>query len=323
MVQVLGGEGPENDMSLLDLPVDLLHSVFDFLQLYEKVIIIQTCRSLRCVFQTRGHSAMRNAPINERLDCLVKLKQHLHGFRVCYSCHGLHGEKIVSESTPRISGIYFSSPPCPKLNPNWRSDPMLGACPIPFQHVRKAVEYLKLPRAQQKYRSELSPEIHIRSDDFCSLKLRYYTRSEVTRTGKYLLRTVWEFRKPKLFPLSVESFRAANLRICPHIALMPGLRGPLHPYIRELFKDHGPCRGIPDAAEGGSCRWCPTDFVICALDYGTKAVITVYQDLGSGQHRDDPCWTSHMEAGDNEVSRGVSSDLLGGHSYSMWRHYAG
>lgn len=285
---------PPSSDGLLILPVDLLHSIFDFLPLPAKIISTQLCKDLQRLFQSRCSSELLTASPSERLECVEILAQVLSGYRLCYSCQALHSLNSDSRYLSCVFNITYDAPPCPALDLSWTGHPVLGSCPVAFRHVQKVIGYCKVSEEHRERLEKLLPKFDYRSSDFWGMRLIVSTRIQI-KQGRFTLRSLWNFFGINGRQISRETLLAATFRICPHLGCgspFPTQNDALKLSILDMFSnlDEGQVLCLGQLA---SCIACPTDFLLCAIGGGTRVKITVFQDLGTGQTLDDEYWTSH------------------------------
>ncbi len=264
---------------------------------------------------------LRNASQSERLECLEMLAQLLSGYRLCYSCQALHDLHPVPKYVPCVFNITYDAPPCPALDLSWTGHPVLGSCPVAFRHVQKAVGYFKLSEAHQEHLSTLLPKFVFRSDDFWGMKLRFTAWTQINQ-GKFLLKSLWEFEGINGGSILPEILSDATFRICPHLgcgSFFPTRNDALKSSLLDMYSRLE--EGVEALCFGrrGSCIACPTDFTLCALPGGTLVMITVFQNLGTGQTLNDPLWASHRVGERNNVHNYIPFDYHHGSIRTWWR----
>lgn len=169
----------------LELPIDLLLSIFDFLPLAAKVILSQTCKDLRRILQARCSWAIRNARMGERLECLEMLEQLLPGLRLCYPCQTLHSHEYILSTISWRPEIYLDNRSlCPAIGLSSWKHPVLGDCILPFRHLRTGAESMELMIDHQQYLPKVFPKYLSIMEDFHKMTLRFTLKSQLNQ-GRY------------------------------------------------------------------------------------------------------------------------------------------
>lgn len=75
---------------LLDLPVELLYEIVDYLPVHSKATLSQTSEGLRAITHDDAVEAVLSAPKKERIAYLQLLERALPEYRLCYMCMKLH-----------------------------------------------------------------------------------------------------------------------------------------------------------------------------------------------------------------------------------------
>lgn len=281
--------------SLLNLPLALVYDIFDELQWPEKVLLSQTCRDLWYTLRSQCSSAIRQATVAERVECLAVLGDILPDHRLCISCRALH--LLDPKDLPVMSNDRFHKP-CPASEDIWSRHRLMPFYSIAFRHVQLAIKYTRLTGVHQDYRASILRKYTI------SFPRSYsFTAEPVIAHGRFVLMTTRVFYKA-VGPMLFSTLSQMYLYVCPHLgtgaSFIPD--SPLLAAIRFVSNVADGQRGL--LQKGNSCDRCPTDFLMSIED--GRAILYVWQDLGAGTSSADPYWRSHIRDKENGLFKGTS-----------------
>ncbi|RYP66803.1 hypothetical protein DL771_007601 [Monosporascus sp. 5C6A] len=295
-----GEQNPDN--AFLQLPLELICLVAEYLTPVDLALFSQTCRSLRATLQ--GHSNAAHLSRTEYFAYLAGRARGLPEKWVCGRCMALH--PIVKRDTP--ASIYCMSS-CPlgwvtrSLDSNLyrgvRTDARLRyrQIRIDHHHVQLALKYTRLQ--SRKYNSYLQAlmaphhDLRFGPSVVIPLKTHYSAYPKVVAGDdgnlRFLLLSTWRYHKGRKYI----SLRNMGYQIiCPHLELnhctSPHLRGdPCHVLeaaVEEALKARG------DGQERtGACPRCATDFSVQLTEYLN---LHVWQDFGPEGSPIDIAWKS-------------------------------
>ena len=79
---------------LLDLPLDIMYEVMDFLPIHTKAILSQTSSDLRAVVKHDVTRKLESGPRSERITYLRLREKAMPHLRLCYMCMKLHKMEV-------------------------------------------------------------------------------------------------------------------------------------------------------------------------------------------------------------------------------------
>jgi hypothetical protein len=265
---------------LLDLPLDIVHAIFDELPLHAMVLLSQSCRDLRLLLGSRCYSAVREASAADRLEFLGVLGDILPDHRLCTHCRALH---LVDPKDLPVTdcGNYYK--PCPAPESTWSRHRLHPYYAVAHRHVQLAIKYTRLEHIHQSYRASILQRFTISLPRFYSMSLEFTAEPAVIH-GRFILMTTFTYHKVAA-PLSFTTLSHAAVRICPHLGIGETVspENPLLAVTRSAFRV---------GLEVHSCDRCPTDCLIIIRK--SRATFYAWQDLGSGTSPMDPYWRSHI-----------------------------
>lgn len=287
----------KKNSSLLDLPLELLHDIFDELHLPEKILLSQTCRDLWYKLRYQCSSAIRQASAVERLECLAVLGDILPDHRLCTSCRALH---LLDPKDLPVTGYDKFYTPCPARETSWSRHRLMPYYAIAFRHVQLAIKYTRLKDIHQDYRASILQKFTVSIPRWYSMRLNF-TAEPVIINGRFILMTIFVFYTA-VGPMSFSNLSQAHFHICPHLGVGPLiLDNRLVAAIRLAFNVADAKRGSHQKAH--SCDRCPTDYRIVVKD--RRATFYAWQDLGAGISPEDPYWRSHIWDEENGLFKGT------------------
>ena len=289
-----------NDMplTLLQLPVDVICLILLELPLHTKVLLSQTCRSMRTLLQDSRALVQFLSP-HDYFNFISGLADALPDYVTCGLCRKLH---IIDTTDLPYPPFARKSYPC---SLNWTQ---LGCHDygiryrLSYQHVQLVLKYFRRQLAHQpihdSYLSCLLQPFTAHALMFDRVAIDFTVQPRVIY-GRFILHSQWEY-KIRARSVLLEDIRPSNL--CPHLNLThtsnPMLR--LNPLIGTVF-----CAfDNPGEEIYGSCTRCSTDYSILTLPGGVT--IRAWQDLGNSGSPWDPYWVAQMNDKDNSQFWGPS-----------------
>ncbi|KAI2642190.1 hypothetical protein GGS21DRAFT_293920 [Xylaria nigripes] len=293
---------PNQSVPLLQLPVELVQQVAQFLKPVDITLLSQTCRSLWAAF---GES-FRPGKISDtdRLPYLVGLARSKPDVWVCGDCTILHPVDNPHDTPIRESkGAVRLT--CPKLRIKSFVFGGVGEfqARLEHRHVQLALKYTRLqqPEYDEYLRALLKPHEYVimRSDhpDFVGREI-YDVKPRVCTDDdgnlRFLLLSTWLYITRGGGLLGNNGYtikhKWAQL-ICPHLGITRNSvnNNALTAAIRQVFID-GASSNRP--ARIGSCYCCATDFSVQWI--GANLVLRAWQDFGSEVSPTDLAWQTHI-----------------------------
>ncbi|POR39602.1 Uncharacterized protein TPAR_00211 [Tolypocladium paradoxum] len=275
---------------VLDLPVDLMLGISEYLPLCSQVFLSQTCRLLRQAFS--HFRALIHIPDEERLEYLVDRVRNLPGRWLCEVCLQLH-HAHVSDTPEHPGGVT-----CPLGWQGLRSRGYgLMSFRLDHRHVQLTLKYARMKDANnthQQYLKALLAPVYASFTTQSGFPNMLHTGHAVypkVVAGRYLLLSVYTYLENHTV---VTKEAMGKLRICLHQGFAPGRTGLSRQHSTGLcytteaaFHDlgHEKC---------GFCPLCLTDFSVCVTP--ECAIICVWQDLGPEGSPLEPAWGTHTRA---------------------------
>lgn len=274
------------DSPFLDLPLDIVHAIFDELPLHAKILLSQTCRDLRLRLRSMCYLSVRRASAAERLEFLGALADILPDHRLCTHCRALH---LVDPKDIPVTEVNKYYKPCPAPEPIWSRYRLGPRYAVAHRHVQLAIKYTRRQDVHQRYRASILQRFTTSFPNFYSLRLEF-TAEPLVIHGRFILMTTFDFHEAAA-PLSYETISRTMIKICPHLVIGFFSRdNPLTAGIRFAFQAADGQSG--SYQEFRSCDRCPTDYLILIRE--RRATFYAWTDLGSGSSPMDPCWSSHL-----------------------------
>ncbi|KAI1398316.1 hypothetical protein F4819DRAFT_502465 [Hypoxylon fuscum] len=282
------------DSLLLQLPLELVYLVAEFLTPVDLALLSQTCRSLQAAL--KGYSNASHLCRTEYLTYLAGLARGLPEKWVCEGCMTLH--PIVRFDTP---GSKYHKSYCPLKSvtslrygpPHYKipDDDRLRCKQIPIghRHVQLALKYtrLKCPEYKSYLQALIAPhhDMQFKPSRETLLKTHYsaYPRIVAGDDGnlRFLLLSTWRYYKGRKDILLHE---LGYQMICPHLRLNCG------PCVLESATEKALKARGNGRERTGACPRCATDFSV-QLTSGYLS-LRVWQDFGSEGSPVDLAWKS-------------------------------
>ncbi|KAI0975422.1 hypothetical protein F4678DRAFT_420225 [Xylaria arbuscula] len=280
----------------LQLPVELILCIADFLTPPDLILLSQTCHPLRTIFWK--HTDITKLSRTERLSYLAGLAREQPKKWICQKCMTLH--RMAKLDTPAAE---FSQSSCPRQQiGEIRFDIRLwyGQIKLEHRHIQLALKYTRL--RQHKYdkylRAVMTPylDTHFDPRSKARVKIEYAAYPKIATACnaelKFLLLSTWRCytRKKKI------SFNdIGDLPICPHVTIEPWYPWrPSDPGYGLQQAIHGALEGRGDGKEHtGSCPRCTTDFSVKLESRWLD--LHVWQDFGSESSPGDIAWEVHCD----------------------------
>ncbi|KAL6810694.1 hypothetical protein GGI42DRAFT_365240 [Trichoderma sp. SZMC 28013] len=300
---------------ILQLPVELLLNIFDFLPPYSRLLVYQTCRAFRAIIHQNfvtGRGVIL-VTLEHRLIYLTHLARSLPDRWVCAKCCMLHPTSRWDTpsswwDTP-LSWLY--RPRCGD-GYDWSYDKHSESLnffnhqlSISHRHIELTLKYTRLnnlKRAHQSHLKRLLTAHHassIRVAKGIRLKGSFYPKVTYLGVGSNLI--------------SQQSIDW--IQICPHLAALGTF---------SLSRDHrmhlGKIIYLAFAAPANtpifeSCSSCGTDFSVQASP--KRATVCIWQDLGPEGSVYDPEWAAMVRETTKIYHRpGSIRELYGQHEHN-------
>ncbi|KAI0868583.1 hypothetical protein GGS24DRAFT_205683 [Hypoxylon argillaceum] len=279
------------NVPLLKVPVELIGCIATFLEPADKVLLSQTCRSLRACL--RKHSSAAHLSRADYFVYLAGKARELPEQWVCDYCMSLHRinkrDKPTAEWPP--SSCRADVAPAP-----WRRTRLGDTCHIGIEHhhVQLALKYTRLqqPKYDSYLRALLEPcrqkLFNTSGKRWVTHEVRYsaYPRIDTGSDGnpRFLLYSLWQYLaggRDLILP------NLGCQRICPHLEFRDDNYMAYNNCLLQCFL------GVfepsyADAECRGSCSRCATDFSV--MRCGQSLYLQVWQDLGPEGSPLDLAW---------------------------------
>lgn len=280
---------------ILQLPIEVLLRIFEYLPPYSQLLVYQTCRPLRTIIHQyflSGKGDILAAP-KDRLCYLTHLARSLPDRWVCAKCCKLH--QTCEWDTPKPQnytpkcrdGLSFvdERSECRKL-PNTEYAPC-------HRHLELTLKYarLKSPKKKhQKHLQRLLAPYHVDSQISGGMSVANGVRAQSSFypkvvDGRYLLFSAHAYiaSRGTILQQSIEF-----LIICPHVYSFGAFCG-RNTLTRDLDMILYTCFSAPpNTIISTSCLACKTDITIeASLE---RLIICTWQDLGPEATVYDPDW---------------------------------
>ncbi|XXH03648.1 hypothetical protein Hte_010053 [Hypoxylon texense] len=310
---------PNQGTALLNLPLEVLYTIGDYLTPAQRALFSQTCRSL--FIGLERHSNASHLPRVDYLEYLAGRARDLPEQWVCEECMALH--PTVEADTPAAKDFTSSCPVkpaayqrcLPVLDPTRRIDTRLmwDQIRIEHHHIQLALKYTRLE--QQKYNTYLQALLaphhdkNYRPRSLYGLQKHYSAYPKVVAKDGgnfgFLLFSTWKYHWDHK---GVSLYRLGRQMICPHLELFflsknitlhsasqhpPSPLRNLETAILEAFSALS--SGADSGERTGACSFCATDFSVrLTAEY---IELHAWQDFGSEGSPLDPAWVSHCFPG--------------------------
>ncbi|CAG9947094.1 unnamed protein product [Clonostachys rosea f. rosea IK726] len=278
-------DNPNAQTPFLQLHSDAFRAIVEELSDHTKVLLSQTCRSIRHMLQKEKIVPALSAPEHVRL--LVHLSRGNPDVWVCATCKKQHP---VTEGD-LWGDNQFSS--CPNRKFSRRRE---GMCRINYARVQLALKYSRFAidnaRIDSHLRRLIRPEGSV-----LRVKHRHnlaeFTSSSRPRVidGRFLVKYTWKYR---LHSGSYTPSKMPSMMVCDHQRLLRPADGVVWGEERkQLFRTV--LQAMLDDRNGveycGSCPFCPTDFTVRSFDNLMR--IDAWKDFGPEDGPSNPTWKSH------------------------------
>ncbi|TFB07035.1 hypothetical protein CCMA1212_000198 [Trichoderma ghanense] len=298
---ILGKAKQNPSCAILQLPVEMILLVFEHLPEYERIILAQTCSSLRVIFidnykareDDRHPISSDRLEVDQRSRFLFTMAYRRPNIFGCHLCTKTH--RVNQRDTPGSSTVDYKGCRQPFLT---GGDFHQGGYTLQYQQAQLALKYTRLleeegnggPVLRRKYKAYLDSLMQPYSKVLASRK-KWGMSNEIRGVvvvlpkivdGRLLMQTVWVFKKSTK---DVSPEAIGWLHVCNHLILfapqqirdqtrarmLQGPRGALELAIHASFRT--------GERKFGSCSYCETDFMILASS--ERTVVRAWQHLGA------------------------------------------
>jgi len=301
---------------LLDLPLDLIFSIFDELRWPEKVVLSQTCRDLWHQLRPKCSSTLREATAIQRLEYLTTLGHILPDHYLCAGCCALHlvDPKDIPVTGCDVYGHNLYRTRCPLPEPLWSRHRSYRKYAMAFRHVQLAIKYSRMKGVHQHYRARIMQKSVVSHPQYYSIGMTFVAEPIIVY-GRFILMTMFEFYEG-LEEVSYSTLVQIPVLFCPHhsIGTFTNHNDAFVTSLRSAFRrSSDTCRPCYRAY---SCDRCPSDYSIVIKD--KKALISIWHDLGTGVSPEDPYWQSHIWDDKNNHYKGTQFPYQHGSIFRMY-----
>jgi hypothetical protein len=281
----------DKSLTFLRLPVDVICLILQELPLSAKVLLSQTCRSMRALLQD-SRALIQSLSQRDYFNFLSELADSLPNYVTC----SLHCKLHIVNTTdlpypPFASKRYpcsqgWTDVPCHSYGIQYR---------LSYWHVQLVLKHSRRQLShqfiQENYFSDLLRPFTEHALLFNRVAIDYNAQPKVIG-GRFILHSQWEYW---IQAQSVVMEDIGPSKLCPHLNLTRPLSSlvrpnPLIASVTYAFDNLG-------EETYGSCARCATDYLILALPSGVA--IKVWQDLGNSGSPWDPYWVALMDSYDN------------------------
>lgn len=308
----------------LQLPIELLLKIFEYLPPYSQLLVYRTCRPLRTIILQYFLAGKGDilATREDKVRYLTHLARSMPDRWVCAKCCKLH--QTCKWDTPIYRGLYWP-PECgdglPRFDRFSECKPFFNHEYSPsHRHVELTLKYARLERQKKKHRTHLQRLLephHVesrraRDNDVAEgilVRRSFYPK---VVNGRYLLLTVRTYLGVGT-TVSRQSIRF--LRICPHLVAFAAFHMPsdVQVDLDMIF-----CRAFsvpPNIPTFSSCVSCRTD--VSMQISPERATVYAWQDLGPEATVYDPEWEAIVrETNDVYHRAGSIRELYGQHEHN-------
>lgn len=282
---------------ILQLPVEILLRIFEYLPPYSQLLVYQTCRPLRTLVHQYFLDGKGDvlATLEDRLRYLTHLARSTPDRWVCAKCCKLH--QTCEWDTPVYRGAY-QIPACRdgkgyvQQDSECKSLANVGYS-ASHRHVELTLKYARLKSQKKKHRAHLQRLLaphhyETQSPHTISVAEGILAQSSFypkVVDGRYLLLTVRTYVAAE----TLVSPRSINcLQICPHLYSFGAFcrRNDMEIDLDTVF--YMAFSAPPNTPILSSCLACGTDISIQISP--ERAVVCAWQDLGPEATVYDPDW---------------------------------
>ena len=287
----------------LQLPVELVLDITDYLPLHSQAVVSQTCRHMQNIAVSRLQNSLlklHHVPrTNYRREYLALIVRDIPNKWLCEFCIRLH--PVDFEDNPTRQGHCRCN--VKSAWPNY-----LGTIQNYFElghrHVQLALKYTRLEtigELNRQYLAQLMAPYHRSFRAIYEKRTAQFSLYPKVKLGRYLVKAVWEYEKEEeegeanpetIWRLDIcqhqgyewyyENPRRINWRKAklndPHWALQNAMS--------EAFRNR-------DVEIHGCCSFCRTDFSVRITS--ERATISAWKDMGSECSPEHISWTSQAD----------------------------
>ncbi|KAL7892200.1 hypothetical protein HDV63DRAFT_398793 [Trichoderma sp. SZMC 28014] len=281
---------------ILQLPVELLLKILDYLPPYSQLLVYQTCRPLRTLVRQHFLDGKGDllATLEDRLRYLTHLARSTPERWVCAKCCKLH--QTCKWDTPVYRGAYHlpacgegmgyvEDSECKRLaNDGYAAS---------HRHIELTLKYVRLKSSKKEHRKHLQRLLaphHFQTQSPHSISVAEGILAQKSFypkvvDGRYLLLTVRTYLGTST-PVSPQSIK--SLLICPHQYTFGSFRrrNEMKIYLDTVF--YMAFSAPPNTPFFCSCLACGTDISIQTSP--ERILVCAWQDLGPEATVYDPDW---------------------------------
>lgn len=285
---------PQTHCCILQLPVEILVKILNFLPLYSHVLVYQTCRPLRAItheyFLAGKGDVMAIATPEEKLLYLAQLARSLPDRWVCVKCCKLH--QIYEWDTP-VHGRFCYLRCQDGMDATERYRVSKVGWPeysLRHRHVQLTLKYTRMEdnkKRHRKYLQRLLTPHHDRIRGFFEVAEGILARISVypkVVNGRYLLLSILVYLEART-KVSRQSIRYID--ICSHISDLEtsNVSYGMRKNFDEAFDT---ALSAESTRKYFYCGLCGTDYSIQASP--ERIVVCIWQDFGPEGTIYDPDW---------------------------------
>jgi hypothetical protein len=273
-------------LTFLQLPTDVVCLILQELPLHTKVLLSQTCRSMRTLLQD-DTALVRSLSRQDYFNFILGVTETLPNHVACGLCLKSHVVDTRDLPYPPFSwktyacALDWAQLPCHTYGIRYR---------LSYRHVQLVLKYFRRQLSHQPIQeSHLSCLLR----PFTEYALMFgrvaidFTVQPRVIDERFILHSQWEY-KIRGRSVLMEDIGQSNL--CPHLNLTRSTSRFIRP--NPLIVDVAYAFDNPGEEIYGSCTRCATDYLILTLPTGLN--IEAWQDLGNSGSPWDPHWVAQM-----------------------------
>ena len=295
----------EQTSAFLNLPLDILHCIFDELSPSAQILLPQTCRAIRYTLPRDRCSLHHLTTLawDEEFQNLSELGNLLPDQYHCTGCNTLRS--VQPDDSPDLINWYRRRRRRHRCHSSHGTHNHVIPHPsfsVSFHHVQLALKYSRTaipslsPSLHQDCLANILRGFGIRQTN--SPIIKSFTAKPKVVSGRFILLTTYVLHADPLRDAG-KSYRGDFVHFCPHhhfgICVAPG---DVFAQIlqKAVVNVEMTARGDRQYMELFSCDRCSTDYSIVAKDNDEAVVVVVkaWHDLGTGLSVRDRYWQSHL-----------------------------
>ncbi|PTB35903.1 hypothetical protein M441DRAFT_125299, partial [Trichoderma asperellum CBS 433.97] len=291
---------------ILQLPLDVILLVGDYLSLHDKFFLSQTCRAFRNIMgQDWESKILRISPADE-LTFWAGLAFVFVDYWACPKCYKLHHFiplDLLDESLsrhPPLCGVDLS-----------RGAFAEESYRLQYHHIQLALKFSRLGNSYySKYLAALMKKHTYTDASTRDLFSKSYTAEPRIIDSRFFLREEWKISNSIFSLVDTIDIHRFLIPVCPHLRIICGgvwLSRRCKEAFGRISKHARAITGLEDGIESAlahpgqwisvSCPRCPTDCDIKVSKGLNKVKVMAWHDFGIEGSPLDGGWEAHVESG--------------------------